>query len=398
MKILFLCYEHPAPEIAGSHRVLYSLEHLAGKYRHEITLLAFKLRGKSYPDLGRYARVEIVELERRPGFRAWWAAVKGALYMLNVFSGRPAFLNYGYSREMDARVKSLLSGGGYNVIAADHPAMLRYALGRGVPVVLLEAFAVAEIARLECRLETNYLKKALRFVYYLQTRDYARLYRRVDLLIAVSQQQREMVKAHEPALDIEFIPYGVDGGYLEAAGPEAEQPTLAITGSMSGPRNVATVLKFYRETYPLIKEKVPQVQLYIVGSSPADDINALAADPSVTVTGYVADMRPYLARAWVVVAPLLEGFGVKVRVLQAMAAGRPVVATAAVTGGIDASPGENIIIAKRPAEFAAKVIELITDRQLRERIGAAAKQLMAANHSWEKLTDRLNDVLARAAR
>ncbi len=91
MKILFLCYEHPAPEIAGSHRVLYSLEYLSGKYRHDITLLAFKMRGRSYPDLGRYARVETVELERRPGFRLSRADLKSALSILNVFSGRPAF-------------------------------------------------------------------------------------------------------------------------------------------------------------------------------------------------------------------------------------------------------------------------------------------------------------------
>ncbi len=206
-----------------------------------------------------------------------------------------------------------------------------------------------------------------------------------------------MVMAREPALDIEVIPYGVDSSYLNAAGPEAGQPTLIITGSMSGPRNVATVLEFYRRIYPLIKEKVPQVQLCIVGSNPADEIRALAADRSVTVTGYVADLRPYLTRAWVVVAPLLEGFGVKVRVLQAMAAAKPVVATPVVTSGIDASPGEDIIIAGGPVEFAGKVIELLNDRHLREKIGAAARRLMADNHSWEKLADRLNDVLARAA-
>jgi glycosyltransferase involved in cell wall biosynthesis len=392
VKILFLCYEQPAPEIAGSHRVLCSLEYLAGKYRHDITLLAFRLRGKSYPNLGRYARIETVEVARR----SYWKRMLSYRKALNILSGQ-AFINYDYSPQMDARVKALLNEG-CDIVAVDHPAMLGYVLGKGVPVLLLEAFAAAEITRHEYRLEKNLVKKAGRLFYHWQAKGYARVYRRVDRLIAVSAHQRDMVLAHDAGLNITVIPHGVEASYLEAAGEEDAEPTLAVTGSMSGPRNVAAVLWFYREVYPLIKEKVPAVRLGMVGSSPAPAIRGLTADTSVIVTGYVPDLRPYLRRAWVVVAPLLEGFGVKVRVLQAMAAGRPVVATPPVTWGIDVSPGENIVIATGAEEFAGSVAGLLSDRPLRERIGTAARRLMAAEHSWEKLADRLNEVLESAAR
>ncbi len=397
MKILFLCYEHPAPEIAGSHRVLYSLEHLAGKHGHQVTLAAFKLRGKSYPDLSQHARVETVELARRPGFGAPGVILKSIPRILNMSSGLPAFTRYGYSSEMDTRVNALLHGAGYDIIAVDHPAMLGYVLDKGIPVVLLEAFAPAEISHLEYRLEKNPLKKILRYVYHRQTRGYARLYHRVNLLIAVSSHQRDMVRAHDSSLNFVVIPYGVDDGFFEADDMEAESPTLIITGSMSGPRNTAAVMEFYREIYSLIKERIPRIQLQVVGSNPDTEIKALAEDASVTVTGYVPDLRPYLRRAWVVAAPLQEGFGVKVRILQAMATGRPVVATPPVTTGIDVSPEENIIIAERPAEFADRVIALLNDKRLRERIGVAARHLMVTEHSWAKLADRLNEVLERTA-
>lgn len=118
----------------------------------------------------------------------------------------------------------------------------------------------------------------------------------------------------------------------------------------------------------------------------------------MVVTGYVGDLRPYLSRAWVVVAPLQEGFGVKVRVLQAMAIGKPVVSTSMVMAGIDVTPGKDIIIADTPPAFAESVIELLNNKQLRKEIGTNARRLMETNHSWEKLTDRLNEILERVVK
>jgi glycosyltransferase involved in cell wall biosynthesis len=86
---------------------------------------------------------------------------------------------------------------------------------------------------------------------------------------------------------------------------------------------------------------------------------------------------------------------VKIRVLQAMAVGKPVVSTHMVTAGIDVSPGENIIIADEPREFAERVIELLNDKQLREKIGDNARKLMKKEHSWEKTTDRLNEIFQK---
>lgn len=401
MKMLLLCYEHPSPSIAGSHRMLYSLKDFSEKYKHDITLVAFKLPEIQYPDLSSFCRMETVDIPRRPGLKspkAILAALKSIISLFNLFSRHPAFLNYSYSPKMDSKVKALLNDNSFDILVVDHPAMLGYASGQNIPVVLLEAFALAEITWMEYKLERNWFRRIIRLLYHYQTRNYAKIYKGLDMAIAVSSHQRDMVSSHCPDLNLVVIPHGIDTDYLRVKEPETGFPSLIITGSMSAPRNKRGVLWFYHEIYPLIKARVPQLKLYIVGSNPEKEILLLATDKSVVVTGYVEDLRPYLSRAWVVVAPLQEAFGVKVRVLQAMAVGKPVVSTSMVTPGIDVSPEENIVLADEPVEFADRVIELLNDRQLRERIATKARLLMETNYSWENLTDRLNEVLEQVAR
>jgi len=148
-------------------------------------------------------------------------------------------------------------------------------------------------------------------------------------------------------------------------------------------------------------EGMPGVPCKIVGTGPEEDHLHIEGDrmPHVRFEGYQAGETLWnlVCGARAVVVPSLwpEVFGMVA--IEAMAMGKPVVATPVVTSGIDASPGENIVIADGPAEFAGKVIELLDNRALRERIGAAARRLMETEHSWEKLADRLNEVLVKAA-
>ena len=394
MRILFVCHELPIPSYAGTLRVLNSLKYLAEMHGHEITLIGFRLPAREYPDLSRYARIEAVDMAAWPGLqspRAMFTALR------NIFRER-SIVKFAHSPEMARRIDVLLKGDSFDIMVVDHPTMLVYASDRKIPVVLLEAFELSEIARMEYKHEKNWLKKAVRWIYYRQMRGRERAYRTATTSIAVSSYQADTVRSYCPGLDVEVITFGVETDYFQAAEPETEFPSLVITGSLGVPANRRMVRYFYDCIYPLVKARVPGIKLYIVGSDPGRDILKLPADTSVTVTGYVADLRPYLSRAWVVVAPLEEGFGVKVRILQAMAMGKPVVATSLVARGIDVLPGENILLADEPDEFAAKVVELLNDRKMRQTLGAAARRLMETEHAWEELTERLSEVLEKAVK
>ena len=390
MKILIICHGLPSPSNATSLRVLGSLKNLSEKYKHDIMLLAFK-QGEEYPDLSNYCQVETVDELTTMKNKIW--TIVNKFSPKNIFSTTPNLLNY--SPKMQRKVTKLLAKHKFDVIAIDHFSMLYYTLELGVPQVLLEIMPASKIYQTYIHLERNLLIKMLHLLRYYMVKKFEKKWNRVDISIAVSESQKESVLAYMPDINIAVIPHGIDTDYFKAVDREQNFPTLMINGGMKRLLNVRGVLWFYNEVYPLIKEKIPDVKLYIVGNSPTKEILQLSADESVVVTGYVNDLRPYFSRAWVVVAPLTNNFGVKVRVLQAMAMGKPVVSTSMVTSGIDVSAGENIILADDSRDFAERVIELLNNEELRNRIGANARKLMEEKYSWERLTDELNMVLEK---
>ncbi len=397
MKLLFVCYELPSYSDAGSLRVLHSIRFLSRTYGHDISLIAFRFPQKDYVDMSDYCHIKTIEISSRPGMtslRAVIAAMKSIFSMHNLFSPIPSFLKYAYSRDLDRMIDEVLEKNKIDIIIIDTSPMLCYGLNKKEPVVLLEAFAESEIRLMEYNFEKNWLKKMVRLLYYYQTKGYAKAYRDIaNISIAVSKNQMNMVKSNCPDINIAVVPFGIDIDYFRKVGPEQDTPCLIITGTMYSIRNRTMVLYFYDKIYHLIKAKIPEVMLYIVGAGPGKEIMQMAADKSVVVTGFVKDLRPYLSLAWVVVAPFQENFGVKVRILQAMAMGKPVVSNENVNAGIDVSHEENIILAENPEKFAEWVIILLRDKQLREKIGINARKLMEKEYSWEKTTDKLNNIL-----
>lgn len=391
MKILIICGKLPSPSSATSLRVLESLKYLSEKYKHDIMLLAFK-RGERYPGLSNYCQVETVDKLTTMKDKIW--TIVNMFSPKNIFSATPNLLNY--SPKMQRKVVELLIKHKFDVIAIDHFSMLYYTLEIEVPQVLLEIMPASKIYQTYIHLERNLRNKMLFLSQYYSLKKFEKKWNRLNIAIAVSESQKESVLAYMPDINIVVIPYGINTDYFRVVDVEQDIPTLIISGGMDRLLNVRGVLWFYNKVYPLIKENMPQVKLYIVGRSPAKEILRLSADESVVVTGYVKDLRPYFSHAWVVVAPLSDNFGVKVRVLQAMAMGKPVVSTSMVTSGIDVSAGEHIILADDPRDFAERVIELLNNEELRNRIGANARKLMEEEHSWERLTDELNVVLEKA--
>ncbi len=180
----------------------------------------------------------------------------------------------------------------------------------------------------------------------------------------------------------------VDGG---------EGPLAVFTGQMDYRPNIDAVRWFAAEILPMVRQQHPDAGFAIVGRAPTDEVRALATLPGVIVTGEVPDVRPWLAAADAVVAPLLLARGVQNKLLEAMAMARPVVASAAAAEGIDAAPGKHLLVADDVATMAAAVASLFDDREAAAAMGQAARAQMIARYGWDARLAPLGDLLGLPA-
>ena len=178
---------------------------------------------------------------------------------------------------------------------------------------------------------------------------------------------------------------------------QGEGPLAVFTGQMDYRPNIDAVRWFATDILPLIRRCHPAARFAIVGRAPTDEVCALADLPGVAVTGEVADVRPWLAAADAVVAPLLLARGIQNKLLEAMAMARPVVASAAAAEGIDATPGDHLLVADGADAMSAAVCSLFDDRDRARAMGQAARKRMIARYGWDARLAPLGQLLGLAA-
>ena len=235
----------------------------------------------------------------------------------------------------------------------------------------------------------------------------AKLLRGVEKLAARHYNTSVFVSDAEAALfrkisgsyghTVEVVGNGVDLGYFspDAVRPiePAGRPAVAFTGAMDYRPNIDAALWFADRCWPLIRAAAPEASFTIAGANPVADIRKLDGKEGISVTGRVPDIRPYLAGADVAVAPLRIARGVQNKVLEAMAMGKPVVATAAAAEGIDATNGEHLLVADEPTAVAAAVIEIFRNRPKAAAIGAAARRRVVERYDWDAKLAPLDEKL-----
>lgn len=215
-------------------------------------------------------------------------------------------------------------------------------------------------------------------------------------LIELSQDQR-LAKLMPQDNRVSVVPNGVDHGYFQPMDMEEDPDNIVFSGKMSYYANVNAIKHFYDNIFPIIRSVRPQTRLTIVGAEPPAAIQRLASDPAVTVTGYVDDIRPYLAKSALAICPITVAVGIQNKVLEAMSMGKPVVATSRVCGAIAAKNGRDFIQADKPEDFASAVVDLLTSPQKRREIGANAARYVRDRHDWSSIAGRLEDVYLEAS-
>ncbi|MBC8075643.1 MAG: glycosyltransferase [Chloroflexales bacterium] len=195
---------------------------------------------------------------------------------------------------------------------------------------------------------------------------------------------------------ITVLANGVDLAYFAPQDRPRASATLVFTGKMSYHANQAAALFLAQQIMPLVWRERPDVRLQLVGAGPPPSLLALAADTRIEVTGWVADLRPYLAQATLAVCALRYGVGIQNKVLEAMAMGAPLVASRQAAVALDALDGHELILAERPDEFARAILALLDDPARRAALGTRGRQYVERQHDWARAIATLEDAYAAA--
>jgi glycosyltransferase involved in cell wall biosynthesis len=214
-----------------------------------------------------------------------------------------------------------------------------------------------------------------------------------DASITVGQKDYEFLKTLSPRANVALIPNGVDTDcFYPIEKEKSGYPIMIFSGNMKFLPNIDAVLYFYNDIFPLVRSKIPNIRLYIVGASPPEKIKRLSNDENVVVTGYVDDIRTFIAKADVVICPMRMGAGIKNKILEAMAMGKAVISTLIGAEGIDAINRENILISNSPGDFVENIIAILSNDELRNKITKNARKLINENYTWDICSRRYEEL------
>lgn len=375
MRILFLSTWFPYPINNGSKLRVYHL--LAGlAAHHEVTLLSFADEAGldwAPPELSSFCKIAQV-VAWQPFVPDSWRA------RLGFFTLTPRSVVYSYSPQMAHAIAQTVAQQPYDLIIASQLVTAGYVRHFGPTPALFEEVELGVLV--EPYRQATTLRSRLRhgLTWFKHRRYVNQVLRRFRGCTVTSIREQQLVSAAVPGYQpIEVIPNCVN---LAGYGAMQRQPalnTLIFTGSFRYFANHEAMVWFLREVFPQVQAQNPDITLTITG----DHANQpLPAAQNVQLTGVVPDVRPLIAEAWCSIVPILSGGGTRVKILEAMALGTPVVTTTKGVEGIDAQDGVHLLIADTPQAFAAAILRLCCEPGLRQRLTAQAHQLVRTKYDW----------------
>jgi polysaccharide biosynthesis protein PslH len=388
MKILVLDEEFPYPLNTGKRTRSFNL------YRRLAT--RFQIRYVAYGDGGSIAangvRVAGIEPIAVP---AEIAPKQGAAFYFrllgNLFSPLPYIVTSHYSKIYASITRSQLAEFQPDLLLCEWTPYAVYAKGITGVIKAVSAHNVeADIWRRYYQTEKN---RARRWYIGEQWRKVQRFERTalswVDGAISVSAADRTQLQQSRPELPIGVIPNGVDLDYFSPTEQPSSRQHLVFTGSMDWRPNQEAARYFVSRIFPLLRQELPQVECTFAGRDPPPHIRALAQVPGIRITGTVDDVRPYIERAAVYVVPLQIGGGSRLKILEALAMGRPVVSTSVGAEGLELANQRHLVLADDPVAFANAVLRLLQDPARCLDLSSAGRRLVEQKYGWDSIAEKL---------
>lgn len=214
-----------------------------------------------------------------------------------------------------------------------------------------------------------------------------------DLILPLSQKTLRIFNTIAPSKECLLVADGTDTEYFAEYHTSPQQNTILFYGAMSSKQNVNAFFRFYYHILPAIKKEIDDIKILVVGAKPAPEINQLHNGNDITVTGFVEDVRPWLAKAWLKIIPLELGSGFRGRVVELMSMGIPVIGTHNALDSIGFENGKEGFISDRNEDLINFSVKLLKDQKLRNEIGRNAKEFALKNYSLEATFIKLSKFL-----
>lgn len=321
-------------------------------------------------------------------------------------TSKPLQAAYSWQPKLARKLKSVVNQNvnDFDVVHIEHLRGSRYGLflksefktnNKKLPIVWDSVDCISLLFRQASKKSRGLSSRLMTYFETNRTYQYERwLLGQFDRILVTSSMDKSafesMRNTGKEQTEISVIPNGVDLDYFQPIGSGTREPaTLVLSGKMSYHANVAMAMHLVHEILPVVWSQNLKVKLWIVGKDPPQRIQKLAENPAILVTGTVEDIRPYLQKATMAVAPIIYGAGIQNKVLEAMACGTPVIASSQAVSALSIRPGRDALIADEPGKFAQSVLDLLKNPNQQREVGQAGRRYVEKNHRWTDITSNL---------
>lgn len=388
MRMLFLTTRLPFPPIGGERvRPFHFIKHLSKNWK--ITLVSFvesDLETRQVENCP--LKLENTHTVSLPRIRSYINCLGG------IFSKTPLEIPYYTSQKMHQLLQREVQTNKYDLIFCHLIRMAPYVEKiTGINKVLDMCDALSFRYGLSYQLRKG-PSKLIELIESKRLANYeSKISEKFDLNLIASIKDKTYLEQKVGAKGLTVVENGVD---LEACGDsqvQTDYKKIVFFGNLRTFHNIDAVQYFYKEIFPLVKQKIQEAKFVIIGACVPRCILKMAKDRSVSILSEVENMHPHISDACVSVAPMRIAVGVQNKILQSMASKIPVVTTTLGLGGLQARPGQDILVADNPRDFADKVILLMLNRPTRDSIRQNAYRLIRERYLWPDVVDKLNELL-----
>jgi len=390
MKVLFVCHRVPfPPKRGGKIRPFNIIRHLQGQ-GHEVTVASLartQAEADEAEGLGQHCSKRLVEVvdDRHawPRMVAWLPTT------------RPSSFGYFHSPRLKSRIDAELATGAYDLIFVHCSSVAPYVADARAKVKIID---FGDMDSQKWREYSQHRAFPLSAGYWLEAVKLERTERlladKFDLATCTTRAEMDSLQALGASGPVAWFPNGVDAEFFKPSGAGYEPDLVTFVGRMDYFPNQQAVVKFCVDVLPELQRRRPGTRFEIVGADPSPEIRDLGKLAGVTVTGSVPDVRPYVTRAALTVAPLEIARGTQNKILESMAMGVPVVCSRQAAGGVDALPDEHLLAYDTREQLIEAMLRLLQSRDTRQRLSESGRARVLSNHSWPSSMRRLDGLIA----